>query len=194
VPPCAITDLAWQVTFVVNDVNAQRPATFHITVRAPDGTKTDTDVFNAVNGNVPNNNMWSAMDIDAHITTLNIRRLDGNSAGVDHAVTGTHWQGQNGSSPILQGAVVVSFKTALSGRTHRGRSYIPFIGENVSENGTIASGQLSIMQPAWNTFLSAMQSDDYPLGVASCQTDQLTDVTSCVVRPYLKTQRRRARR
>ena len=71
---------------------------------------------------------------------------------------------------------------------------MPWVSEVGQDNGTLNAGNVATMQTAWGTFLTAMIAAGYPLHVASQLHGDSVQASSITVQPYVKTQRRRARR
>lgn len=94
-------------------------------------------------------------------------------------------------------AVLIQKKTALGGRRHRGRMFIPpllFSDIGADNNGFINGTVLSNMNITWGIFRADLVNADVPMvlhhsGVAL--DSQL--VTDLVVQPQMATQRRRMR-
>lgn len=85
-----------------------------------------------------------------------------------------------------QSACVTTLKTALAGRTHRGRLYLTGVQEIVQNQGTIVAGNLGTYQTAWNTQLAQFgptgTDPTFQLGIWSMRT-----ATGCITRkdpPY----------
>lgn len=126
-------------------------------------------------------------------TSISITKLDGESGTQIFAAP--VWASGAGSGDLVaQGAAIVSFQTALRGPRHRGRIYLPFVGEGSQANGTLNGGDVGVSQDAWNAFIVAMAGVECPLVVASYVHAEATLVTGCVVRSVIGTQRRRAQR
>jgi hypothetical protein len=149
--------------------------------------------------------LWTALD--AH-SSANMRACMENSTGVDFVditpldggtVTETHatgaaskWYGTQSSSQITpQVAAIVKLKTDVRGRSYRGRAFLPWVVESAMNQGVLDSTIKSSMQSAWNTWLSAMQGDNYYPVVASYKLATKSDITSIEIENYLGTQRRR---
>lgn len=106
--------------------------------------------------------------------------------------------GDNGSAasqPLPnQAAVVVSLLTALSGRTHRGRMYIPQLSKNLTA-GQLATADVDAICTAVKNYIAALNGSvgGYSVAVASTVSAALTHVTSVRVDSKVDTQRRRAK-
>lgn len=190
--PLPVIPDVWQVRLIFTDPGIGRPAsaTFHVKDTTGIGP-TPAALHTVVDANVTEN-MWAAVTTDATITQVRYTLLDGVSAsGLITTSGAAKWTGSGGTDPILQGAAVVSFKTNSRGPKKRNRCYLPWVGEINNTAGVIDTATLALMQAAWNTFSTDMSTDLFPLHAIS-PTDETSEVvTSIVVRPYLKTQRRR---
>lgn len=128
---------------------------------------TDTAALNtAINANVTAT-MWACISGQVSCYQLAITPLDGQSATITYAQTGTKWTGGAVAGDLLPStATIVSLKTALRGRRNRGRLYLPYPTEGVATGGTYG-GTLSSLQSAWDTFRGAMKTSSFPMHVAS---------------------------
>lgn len=94
-------------------------------------------------------------------------------------------------------AVLVHKRTALGGRRHRGRFYLPWVaGEaTVGEDGTIGATQVTQYQTAVNAFRSALSTAVTPMVVlhslGRTSVPAATPVSALTVDPLIATQRRR---
>lgn len=145
-------------------------------------------------------NMWKLLAPSASINAILITPLDGVSTTFSQPFTAgnANVSGQGTGDAIPQGAAVVSIPSAIRGKSHRNRSYLPFVGEAEQSAGTLTPADVTTAQTAWTTFYGAMVTDDWHPSVISPSiagpTNNHRDATGYTVRPYLKTQRRRARR
>jgi hypothetical protein len=115
----------------------------------------------------------------------------------------------NGSYPPPNCAALFRKTTAFAGKKNRGRTYFPYlvVEGNVSNNGTIAGGELTTLQAAATAFLAQLTTDGTPMVIAN-KTLVVTPpqirphvtaitmghaVTSYTVETMMATQRRRLR-
>jgi len=92
-------------------------------------------------------------------------------------------------------AMLATKRTALGGRKHRGRFYVPGIGEASTNSSGIIVGDLTTDWPAACTsFLGKMNADDLGMFVLHGDATDPTQVTSLEGQLTLATQRRRLRR
>lgn len=192
--PLPIINLTYQVALVWQAAAAPRPASNILHFVDIVGTQNESDLFTDLQANVTAG-MWSATSNTAGITQVNITQLDGVSAGQAFTPTpAAKWNGSAAGEMILQGATVVSLKSDQRGPRGRNRIYLPWIGEDQQTNGTIAAGTVTAMTAAWVAFETAMGVAGWQLTAVSGVHATENSVTSIAVRPYVKTQRRRARR
>jgi len=108
---------------------------------------------------------------------------------------------QNGSivsDPLPNnGALLVRKLTALGGRRHRGRMFVPGIASGVvSGNGNVATATVNVAQAAMNTMLTGLTGLASLTGAALLHNSapfNPTEISSFVVVPKIATQRRRLR-
>lgn len=138
--------------------------------------------------------MMETISSNAHAVTVDITRLDGVSPTVQAALA--NWDGGGGTEYIPGGPVVLSLQTAVRGKSHRGRTFLPFTAETKQNNGQLAVTSLPTFEAAWNTFITAMQahSPGIPWCVASYKLATSDIVTHVTVRDTLATMKRRQNR
>jgi len=116
--------------------------------------------------------------------------LDGATATtvIAHAIPGI----SAGDELPANVALVITLRTALRGRSHRGRVYqAPFVeGENTSL-GNPLSATVANIQTQWNGLLTNLAGTGVSLVVASYKLVTATDVASITVDTRWDTQRRR---
>lgn len=195
--PLPVVDDGFLVRLVWNASQAQRPAITSMHFRDTVGTQTPTDLYNDMNANVTAT-MWNNCANGAGVDTVQVTPLDGMSATASfNTARPAKWAGSGGTETILQGAEVISVQSSARGPQWRNRFYLPFIGEAQQSGGTLDATAVAAAQTAWNTFLTAMTTAGWaPQVVAPSEPwpANALDAVRYVVRPYLKTQRRRARR
>lgn len=90
--------------------------------------------------------------------------------------------------------IALSWRTGLAGRSYRGRTYLPGIGEDkVSSGGVIDSSFVTSLLGMGTALIAAMASEDAVMVVASRKLGSGQTITSCIVDPTVDTQRRRLR-
>jgi hypothetical protein len=123
-------------------------------------------------------------------TATHITKLDGTS-GTQVFGAPTWFSGGGSGEPLAQVCAVVSFRTALRGASHRGRAYLPFVGESEVNAGILNSPDRVGAQTAWQNFIGAMNTADADLVVASYVHSTAEGVTTATINPVSGTQKRR---
>jgi hypothetical protein len=150
-------------------------------------------------------NMFHTMSDSASAPEVRIQPLDGESSQQSFPLT--TWAGTEPGDYIPAGSCVLTLYTGLTGKSRRGRIYLPFANEGAQTDGHWIGDADTVVEPAWNAFVSAMQDNDWSLVVASLilfHTDHgvptdpsvpfATDVTQVKQQHFLGTQRRRQSR
>jgi hypothetical protein len=192
--PLPVINDVFLVRWVWNSTFGQRSAINDTYWHDDAGGQTGTDLYNDMNAQILRN-MWSMVHDSAGVDTVLTTKLDGSAATIPHA-TGTpaKWVGLTTGPAILQGANVVTIRSGFRGRSKRGRIYLPFVAEGAQDNGTLTPALVTQAQTAWGTFLTGMLAAGWSLHVVSQKLGSSVASVSVTVQPYLKTQRRRARR
>lgn len=125
-----------------------------------------------------------------HLDTI-CTKLDGVSAGV--IVPSETVGGDGNPAAPDQCASIVTLRTPLSGRSHRGRIYVPGTPVNQvdADPSLWKSAWVSVLQGAVDAFNGDLDTDETTWGVLSRSLGAITPITSRVVRQYITTQRRR---
>jgi hypothetical protein len=176
--------LLWTSTSGQHAVNV-----FHVRKASSNAAAVLTAVVAAVT-----QDMWASVSNSASITQVAITPLDGSSATLVTAVSGTIWSGEQGGDFIPQGATLVSLRSSLRGARNRGRLFLPFLAESVQSNGALATSTRTLMQAGWNSFLTTLTSSSTDLVVASYKFPGAQIVTGALVEQMIATQRRRMSR
>jgi hypothetical protein len=150
-------------------------------------------------------NMFHTMSSSASASEVRIQPLDGESSQESFPLT--NWNGTEPGDYIPAGSCVLTLYTGLTGKSRRGRIYLPFANEGAQTDGHWIGDADSLVEPAWNTYVSAMQDNSWSLVVASLITEHTdhgtpvgpatpfaTDVTHVKQQHFLGTQRRRQSR
>ena len=163
----------------------------HFTTLAP---ATAPDVFEMLQ-DTWTRNMTFVVSNTAIINEIDITPLDGTSATFTGATGGgLQWTGSAGGDFVPALACVVKLQTASRGRSHRGRIFLPFVGEAENVNGVLNAGDVATMQTDWNAFLAAVKVDATTpanLMVASYKLALAFGVVNANVEGIGATQRRR---
>lgn len=197
--PLPVSTNAYQVRFVWENSTGPRPASHALNFKDTVGTQDAVDLGTDLVANLTAN-MWKLVSPNAGIKQIYVTPLDGISAtyAVPFTVGLGPVSGSGTGDAIPQGASVVTVVSARRGKQWRNRTYVPFVGESEQNAGTLTSGDVTTAQTAWTTFFSAMTAADWaPAVISPAATGPVLNfepATNYVVRPYLKTQRRRARR
>lgn len=138
--------------------------------------------------------MWGFVSLSAQVQQMAVTPLDGSTATLIFPTSGAKWTGSQGGDWSPASCGIVSLRTNLRGRSHRGRLYIPFVAEAAMTNGALVAGQQSAAGLAWTNFLTAMSAASVPLQVASYKLVLVTPCTATIVELALGTQRRRQSR
>jgi hypothetical protein len=93
-----------------------------------------------------------------------------------------------------QVCVLLKAITGTRGRSHRGRSYLPWVAESLNTAGVYSESSRASQEVAWNVFLSAMKTGGWTPVVASYTLAVATDITNYQVETITATQRRRLKR
>lgn len=140
--------------------------------------------------------MWQHTSSNSIIDSWDVTPLDGGGL-TSHvlAPTTADFHGQQAAGDILpQVCALVKHVTGTRGRSHRGRSYLPWMAEIIDSNGLIDPGNVATGQAAWSAFLHAMQLEQWNPVVASYTLAEATDITAYVYERPSATQRRRMKR
>ena len=141
-------------------------------------------------------NMWQANANDWSIQLVEITPLDGHTATRIYVTgSGVKWTGTASVTDIIPAAAaVISWRTAVRGRSYRGRTYIPGVSEGAQTSGLLATSIVTGLATAWGTFLNDMVTASSPVVVASYKHATAQQATSLVVRNEYGIQRRRQTR
>lgn len=136
--------------------------------------------------------MKSLQTTQMSMSQIRYTPLDGTSATsvITHALAGTH-----ASDPLpMQVALVATFRTAVRGRSHRGRTYFPgwCEDEQTSGQGPTAANVTSV-KDQFAGYLTSLVGSGVSLVVASYKLGTATDVANVTVDGRWDTQRRRLR-
>lgn len=138
--------------------------------------------------------MFQCVSSDASVSKVTITPLDGSTASSEYVPESGFWHGGATSGGIPNTCIVVKWLTAQRGRSHRGRTFLPFGAEGLFSNGFFAAENIGNMQDAWDTFLAAMVTDTSSPVVASYTLIDSDLVTQFLVEEAAGTQRRRQTR
>lgn len=137
-------------------------------------------------------NMFAGISNDMHCSTCSITPLNGTAATQDFALS--DWNGAQLGQAVPAAAHVITLRTGIRGRSHRGRIYLPGVAEDVMDNGLILGASNDSAQAAWTTFLTDIAAAGANLVVASYTLETADDVTTVHAQQVVGTQRRRQSR
>jgi hypothetical protein len=192
-PPLPVIANVWRVTLNWQMGDTSQTAANVIHFSAPGASASDllTQLDDVVVAN-----MWDCTSTTGKVTKLSALKLDGTSPTVDKTdlnVDG-RWQGNASGQPIPQVAGLVKLRTATRGRSHRGRVFLPWVAEDVTDKGFISTTVQGNIQDAWQDFITVMSAFAYPMVVASYRLHTAAAVTEVVAEAATGTQRRRQTR
>lgn len=192
--PLPIITNVFQAVLVWNNAFAQRPATTTLHFIRTDNADTAADLYASLDSSVTAG-MWNALSDAARVDHVDITPLDGASAASTFN-TGSpdKWKGASGTDFIPQGCIVISIKSGQRGSRGRNRVFLPWVSETQQQSGTIAAMTLATMTTGWTGFHGSMNDLGWPMVAASGKFSDSHLANVPVVRGFLKTQRRRARR
>jgi hypothetical protein len=127
-----------------------------------------------------------------HMDEITYTRLDG-SASVTFPWSSPQ-PTATGPSSAANVSMVSSWRTALGGRAHRGRSYLGPPTNNFVDTAAPDlwfATQVTNQTTRGTAFIAVMLDAGFPLGVASYVNSTIEHVTRCVVNPRICTQRKR---
>lgn len=192
--PLPVVADVYLARLVFADANAPREAVCDLYFKDTVGSQTGDDLFTDFAASV-RRDQWAFQKTTTKLTNLKTTKLDGTAATRDHLTdSNVKWTGQSAGELILQGANVVTVRSGFRGRSRRGRIYLPWVAEDVQSNGILSSANVTAAQTAWGSFMADMVTAGWAPHVVSPLHGDSVAAVSYTVRPYLKTQRRRARR
>lgn len=192
--PLPIIPDVFQCTISWSNPAVPRPASTTLHFLDTVGTQTEQNLITDFDTNVTAT-MWNSMKSDTVATEIRVTKLDGVSAGVTNTITAAaKWSGVGTGNAIPQGAHVISIKSAQRGSRGRNRIYLPFVAEDRQDAGVITPATVAAMTTAWVTFSTAMGVSGWSLQAVSALHSDTNDVTTLIAKPFMATQRRRARR
>src|SRR5690349_16533856 len=170
-------------------------ATNVIHVRAP--ASDETAVFNALNARVTTE-MWDPCTNQLTTNEVVVTKLDGTPDGIVFAggsLSG-EWRTDFGSDDFMpQGCALIKLSSSATGRSGRGRVYLPFISELKQSGGSVDPTSVTTCTSAWNDFIGNLgEMDGVFVCVASYLHSTSSDVVASRCESAIATQRRRNKR
>lgn len=143
---------------------------------------------------------WTAAQLDwmastGTLVSIAYKDLAGVIATQEFNTDGTaKWNGGGTGQSIPQCAGILKLQTGLAGRSHRGRIFIPFLGEGEQDGGTVIDALATAT--AWATFANTLAalSPSLVVSIVSRKLSTLTPVTTYQGELISGTQRRRVAR
>lgn len=148
---------------------------------------------------------WRVQILDSGVDMVDDFTYQGYRARVDASGTGeltieggTVLAGQSTAAiPPSNCAILVRKRSALGGREHQGRMYLPMVltaESNVSPTGAIESAHVASLNTRFSLFLADVEADDVELQILHGDPVLVpTPISSFSVQSTLATQRRRMR-
>jgi hypothetical protein len=190
--PLPVIDKTYRISAMWSDTNSGRTAVNVFHVRTP-GVSTAVTVGSNILANVTQA-MWDWAAGTCAIDKFVVLPLDGVTAGVEVATARpAKCTGGGLGESIPQVAGIVKFGTGLRGPAHRGRIFIPFVGEGEQSGGRLID--VAAVAAAWAAFNTALAASTSAavLVVASYKLGTASNVTTITAEPVTATQRRRQR-
>jgi hypothetical protein len=154
--------------------------------------KTAAQVGAAIDGDT-DPNMFLSMSSAVSAPSVSITPLDGTSATLDFPLT--TWVGTAAGDFVPAVSQLLSLQTAVRGRSHRGRIYVPFTTENrVSQGFATDPTNPPAQAAAWLEWAADILVGGFTLVVASYKLRTAAAVTNIIGRQASATQRRRQER
>jgi hypothetical protein len=140
-----------------------------------------------------NASMWKCLMGGDGISALQITPLFGSLPTIVYPTDGSpKWHGSaTGTDWVPSLAAVVSLKTALRGRSNRGRVFVGPVAESESYSGNLSTATAAAMQGGWASFGSSLIGLDSEHVVASYKLSTALTVTNYSVKTHCGTQRNR---
>jgi hypothetical protein len=127
------------------------------------------------------------------LSNIQVRRGGGGGGDIVTDHTSNVVENSSNAQPLPpQDAIVLTWRTVLSGRSFRGRTYIGPLGKYaLGADGRIVPATQATIVSAANQLRIALNTAGNQLGVFSRTRLQFTDIVSGSVGPVMDTQRRR---
>lgn len=189
--PLPVIANVWRVTLNWTNDDVPDPAANVMHFSA--ALATANDVFVALDAGIGANVLWNApVAAGSRVTSVEVLKLDGTSP-TEEFLTGidTYWSGASASAAIPQSAATITWKTAMRGRSKRGRTFLPHVGEGATVDGAIDGTTLTNLQGAWDGLLTDWPSAGITPVVASYLLASAQAVTAYVARARTSTMRKR---
>lgn len=143
--------------------------------------------------------MWNTVGGTGLIQQLTVTKLDGTPDGrfygrqalIDMGATELTLAGGGSEAYIPQASALIKETTGATGRSGRGRVFLPWLGETESVNGAIAPNTRDAATAAWVAFANDLVAETMALVIASYTHSTASQVLALFCESYSATQRRR---
>jgi len=191
IPDCFRIAIDWKEDHGFTATNV-----IHVLAPASDETAVATLVVSSFNAN-----MWNTVYTNAFIDEVVVTKLDGTPDGqvFGGVFVGAHapvggFNGSGGSQSIPQGCALVKLATAATGRSGRGRVFLPWLGESSQDGGAILGVNQTNTTSGWVDFSNALVAGSMALAVASYKHSTASQVLNLACESRSATQRKRQHR
>jgi hypothetical protein len=195
-PPLPVIANVYRVFLHWNDGAGQNAGNV-IHIKSTSGSPTVAEIESAIDTAV-DAGMWGPVSNGFAVDDVAVTPLDGTSA-TEHFSTGepAKWTGNVAGQAIPQVAAIVKFTTTETGRSKRGRVFLPAISESVVDLGALDSAVATNTGAAWSEFNTDLGTDAIApceLVVASYKLATALAITGISCELQTGTQRRRQQR
>jgi hypothetical protein len=104
------------------------------------------------------------------------------------------WTGEASGEFVPALSALVKLQSAVRGRSHQGRLFLPFVGESKNNDGALTGTTAADMTGEWDNFANDLVGSDFAIVVASYKLETASQAVNIAVEPLLATQRRRQTR
>lgn len=184
----------WETGFWMDDTGVTDSATATALALTIGGTLNSADASGAMRVTAANLlddfSVWIGVRVYVYVTP------GPKSTAIGEYVLPTPRVGGKVISKPNQVALCMTLRTALAGRRHRGRMYLPATGVDIdTQDGQVSQANLNTVLTSWVTAFSDINdSDAGRIVVVSTQGSAATPVSSLTIDSKLDIQRRRANR
>lgn len=191
----AVNDI-WQATFFYVDGRSSAQMVRHYRV-AVEESANETDLTDALAvklGALATDLIEVTSTAAAALVCITLQKVLTGTSRVYATFFGAANGAATGEANAAQLAILVSLYTSNTTRQGRGRMYIPFPAESLSQGGilinTIADDIVQVVDPLLSDITDA-EDNEYNAVVYSREGAAVAEIESRVLRPVLATQRRR---
>ena len=156
------------------------------------GSPMSSAVIAGLVANALDSNMFAPVVSTTELLTIDVFNMGIPEATVQVPVVGV--QGQSGGQAVPNVAVVVTPRSVARGRSFRGRTYLPMIGESSIDSGIVIGPVVISTLAAWFDFNIALLASSITQSIISIELAVATLVAGYTVDTRQDTQRRRLNR